>query len=715
MYVNQFMTRDVSTLSTNSSIKDALLVFLDKRIDIACVTDNQKLLGIVTKYSIYRALLNNLSLNSTITTSMIKSVVTINESASLYVARDTMLDANVSHAVILNNQQEVTGIMSKSNIIEGITSEVSIGVNRLQSLLENLQDAVILVDPDLNLTLLNNAAKDMFNFENIDLHQPIQNLFPQFIRPLRNTLINDKIIEAQRINLAEKTVIASFIPVKRLEKTEGAMVVFRDVTAYESIANELESTKILKETLNSAIELAYDGVVITDKFGKITMANQGFIQLYKFENTDDLIGNAISSIAPEIPADKSLVHFESIKAELIEINEQTCILTQTPIFQNDEMIGMISKIMFQQLDVWKSLFSRMSELENELTYYREEMNNLTDEHDYFESLISVSKKMNLLKKEASIGAKSQANILITGESGTGKGLIAEAIHEASNQKGKFLTVNCAAIPSELLESEFFGYEEGAFTGAKIGGKKGKFELAEGGTLFLDEIGDMPLTLQVKLLRVLQDKQFERVGGSETIHSDVRIITATNQKLFQLVKDDLFREDLYYRINVIQIHMPALRERLEDIPVLCDYFIQKFNRVMNKKIEGISDKALEYLKAFHWPGNIRQLENILERACIYADTDIIKVSNLPDSILLHSTELETLENNIEKKQTITDRKELIDDTEKMIIIDALRSASGNKSNAAKLLNISRSTLYQRIKKYEIKEVSVFKDINEFHNS
>ncbi len=361
------MTRDVSMLSTNSTVQDALQVFLDKRIDIACVTDDLRLIGIVTKYSIYRELLNKLSLTSTITTSMIKDVITINENASLYLARDTMIDAKISHAVILNNQQEVTGIMSKSNIIEGITSEVSIGVDRLESLLENLQDAVILVDLDLNLTLLNNAAKDIFNFDNLELHQPIQDLFPQFTRPLRNTLINDQIIEAQRINLARNTVIASFIPVKRLEKTEGAMVVFRDVTAYESIANELESTKRLKETLNSAIELAYDGVVITDKSGTITMANQGFVELYNFEKIDDLIGNSISDIAPEIPADKSLVLFESIKAEMIQINEQTCVLTQTPIFQDEEMIGMISKVMFQQLDVWKGLFSRMSELENELT------------------------------------------------------------------------------------------------------------------------------------------------------------------------------------------------------------------------------------------------------------------------------------------------------------------------------------------------------------
>ncbi len=710
MYVNQFMTRDVTMLSTNSTIQDALQFFLDKRIDIACVTDSLQLIGIVTKYSIYRALLNKYSLDSTVTTSMIKNVITINESASLYLARDIMIDAKISHAVILNDNKEVTGIMSKSNIIEGITSEVNIVVDRLHLLLENLQDAVILVDLDLNLTLLNNAARAIFHFDSKNLHQPIKDIFPQFIKPLQKTLVNDDIIEAKRINLIKKTVIASFIPVKKLQITEGAMVVFRDVTAYESIANELETTKRLKETLNSAIELAYDGVVITNKTGNITMANNGFLELYQLNKIDEVMHQPISTIAPEIPANKSLILFESIKAEMIEINEQTCILTQTPIFQDGEVIGMISKIMFQQLDVWKGLFHRMSELENELTYYREELNNYTDEQDYFDNIISVSPKMNLLKKEASIGAKSQANVLITGESGTGKGLIAEGIHKASEQQGKFLIVNCAAIPSELLESEFFGYEEGAFTGAIKGGKKGKFELAEGGTLFLDEIGDMPLTLQVKLLRVLQDKKFERVGGSKTIHANVRVITATNKKIFQLVKDGLFREDLYYRINVIQIHMPALRDRPEDIPALCNFFIQRFNRSMNKNITGISDKAIKILEAFTWPGNIRQLENILERACIYSDTNIIKESNLPDGIIIQTHQNNFKITTNENKQTITNHKDLINESEKMIIIDALRSSSGNKTDTAKLLNISRSTLYQRIKKYNIKEVSIFGDTN-----
>src|SRR3954470_24174773 len=228
-------------------------------------------------------------------------------------------------------------------------------------------------------------------------------------------------------------------------------------------------------------------------------------------------------------------------------------------------------------------------------------------------------------------ANTPSTVLITGESGTGKELIARALHEnSSRQAGPFIKINCAAIPKTLMESELFGYEKGAFTGA-VGAKPGRFELAHGGTLFLDEIGEIPVEMQVKLLRVLQESEFERVGGIRTIKVDVRLVTATNRDLHAEVAAGAFREDLYYRLNVVPIHLPPLRERREDIPLLVGHFIAKFNERLKKQITGIDAEAVERLTGYHWPGNIRELENVIERTMLFGEGPEIAVSDLPPEI------------------------------------------------------------------------------------
>src|SRR6185369_14559234 len=228
-------------------------------------------------------------------------------------------------------------------------------------------------------------------------------------------------------------------------------------------------------------------------------------------------------------------------------------------------------------------------------------------------------------------ADTPSTVLISGESGTGKELIARALHENSTRHaGPFIKINCAAIPKTLMESELFGYEKGAFTGA-VGAKPGRFELAHGGTLFLDEIGEIPVEMQVKLLRVLQESEFERVGGIKTIKVDVRLVTATNRDLLQEIAAGAFREDLFYRLNVVPIHIPPLRERREDIPLLADHFIAKFNDRLKKQIASIAPEAVERLVSYHWPGNIRELENLMERTMLFCEAPAIRVSDLPPEI------------------------------------------------------------------------------------
>lgn len=289
-----------------------------------------------------------------------------------------------------------------------------------------------------------------------------------------------------------------------------------------------------------------------------------------------------------------------------------------------------------------------------------------------------------------------STILITGESGTGKELFAHAIHhESLRKKGPFIAVNCGAIPENLLESELFGYEEGAFTGARRSGKPGKFELANGGTLFLDEIGDMPLHLQVKLLRVLQEYTIERVGGIKPLIIDVRIIAATNRNLEEMIKDNQFRNDLYYRLSVIPFHIPPLRERMEDLELLVHCFIQKYNLILGKNIKGYKKDALARMVEYSWPGNVRELENAIEYSANVCPDSLIDASYLPDRIIKHTTALSPLKPQ-ESVRSIAD-------LEKNAIVEALKrygTSNHAKENIARYLGMSRSTLYRKIKEMGI---------------
>jgi DNA-binding NtrC family response regulator len=335
-------------------------------------------------------------------------------------------------------------------------------------------------------------------------------------------------------------------------------------------------------------------------------------------------------------------------------------------------------------------------LEKEVKYLRKEI----DKGFSIGNIIGKSKVMENIFKVVRQIADSKSTVLIMGESGTGKELISRAIHYNSNRKNfPFVTINCAAIPETLIESELFGHERGAFTNA-IEKKLGRFEIAQHGTLFLDEIGELSLSTQAKILRFLEEKEFNRVGGSKTIKVDVRLITATNRDLNQLLKKGEFREDLYYRINVVPIVIPPLRERKEDIPMLLENFIKKFNAENNKNIKGISKEALELMMNYDWPGNVRELENLIERIIALTSNEYIQHNDLPFSLI-----------NIPKinglKESVLNGKvsflEAEEEFEKGIILDALKRANYVQSHAAEMLRISR-----RILKYKMEKLGINQD-------
>lgn len=327
-----------------------------------------------------------------------------------------------------------------------------------------------------------------------------------------------------------------------------------------------------------------------------------------------------------------------------------------------------------------------------LSYYQQELTRTRDSQYTFDNLIGRGERIKWLKREAQVAARTNSTILISGESGTGKELLAHAIHCASpRSNAPFIKVNCAAVPEHLLESELFGYEEGSFTGAKKGGKLGKFELADGGTIFLDEIGDMPLAMQAKLLRVLQEREVEKIGSTEVVRVDVRVIAATNKDLEQMVKDKEFREDLYYRLNVIDLHLPSLRDRREDIPLLIEHFLKTLGTELGRKIKGITPQAENLLVQYDWPGNIRELRNSLERAIALSMNDVLDVEDFKG----------LSGNDVPVRPTapvkpVGTLAEAVEQAERETIKNALSYTNYNKVATARVLGVHRSLLYRKLK-------------------
>lgn len=436
----------------------------------------------------------------------------------------------------------------------------------------------------------------------------------------------------------------------------------------------------------------YVAIVVVDKNGYITIMNQTFLNLLGITEAQ-VIGQYILDILPTSKLPEVLKTGRIDKADIWAINGRDTVVTRLPIVEDGEIVGAIGQSLLLDISGVRTLMKRMQESERELNLYKEEIRQSYKAKWRFEDLIGVDDEFAATKSMAFQLSKTTSSILITGESGTGKELFAHAIHNASNRNlAPFVRINCAALPENLLESELFGYEEGAFTGAKKGGKPGKFELAHGGTIFLDEIGDMPLTMQTKLLSVLQERSLERLGGTNPITVNVRVIAATNRNLEKMVANHEFRQDLYYRLNVVRLNIPPLRRRTADIPVLVHELMRRINHQLNTDISKISYKALELLQGYTWPGNVRELENILERALNLADMhhdDSLTIKHFPSLVE---------KAYFNDKQTLP---EAIENLEKKFISDALKKTGGNRIQTAKTLGIHTSALYRKLDKYQLK--------------
>ena len=493
-------------------------------------------------------------------------------------------------------------------------------------------------------------------------------------------ILNDQIIGI--IGLIAFTEEQKKILADKNKNMTGFVEKMADLLAAKADQQEiLENVEVSRDEMSTVLETAHEGIFALDQSGYVKHCNKRAATLFNMTKRE-LIGRHISKLMPGSPAIKVLEtgrgYTENEEIFKVDGGQHHFIVTVKPYSSGDEIEGIV--VSFRDIEEAQKLV---------YNFNTRTIKNTVDD------IIGTSEKIMVAKKQALITARGNSTVLITGESGTGKEMFAKAIHYASARgDNPFITVNCGAIPENLLESELFGYEKGAFTGANEKGKVGKFELADGGTIFLDEIGDMPLHLQVKILHVLQNMRFEKVGGSRSIIVDVRVIAATNKDLEKMIAEGTFREDLYYRLSVIPLSIPPLRERKADIRMLMYHFLKKYNTFMNRKIEGFSDEVEELYMNYDWPGNVRELENAVEYGTNMAFGKVIDIEDVPVRILKKEEEIVKFKN---MDKPLAEQVKLY---EKEIITKKLKHHNGIKDVVARELGLSRATLYRKLSELDI---------------
>ncbi len=535
------------------------------------------------------------------------------------------------------------------------------------------------------------------NIQGIITMKDISNLIKRNSKDIYNKFAKDIAVK-EVISISEESNLLRCRDIM-LENNIGRLIVIKEgkvvgVVRQEHIRDFYymkieEISKIIK----SAIDYIHEAVCIIDNKGTVIVWNTNAEKLYNLPK-EKILGEPLYKFFPNAIDIEVLKTMKTVENRYHEPRKGThIVISAAPIILDNKLMGVISTD--KDVSEMREISDKLKEATKQVDFLKKELEKISNRES--SAIIGKSKIIQQKIEIAELAAKSNAPILILGESGTGKEIFAKYIHKASGLKGEFVPVNCSAVPKELFESEFFGYEEGAFTGARKSGKAGYFELANNGSLFLDEIGDLPMDMQSKLLRVLQEKTVRRLGSEQDIEVNVRIISATNRDLEELVRKNKFRMDLYYRLNVIKIELPPLRERKEDIILFIKSFLEELNEEYDKNIKGIETAAVNVLSTYKWKGNVRELRNVIEQMVVLCRDDIITKDMIPEYIISEAekgTEIDKF-----KKENIGLR-EMLFNYEKLLINKALEDSKGNITEAAKILKIPRSTLHYKIDNYGV---------------
>jgi len=686
MKVHEIMSGEPLIFKENDSLKCAVNMFARFGIDSAPVVDERGYLkGLFTKSELLQAINRGEMMERLVAEFMHGANHSVYEDQRA----EELIKLPEEKFTVVNKEQRLVGMITKTDILKAYVTKLKYVSNSLQALLESTTSAIIAIDKEQRLTFINKNAEKLLEVRGSEvLRQPIRQFLPQ------STLPEILKTGAKQVGLSivinNRRLVTNRSPIIQDNQIAGAVAVFQDITEYQTLIDELANERHLREVLNTVLEIAYDGIIVTDNEGYITMMSNTYKRFLGVED-QDVLGRHCTDVV-----ENSRMHIVAKTgkpeiAEMQSIKGKHMIASRLPIIRDGKVVGVVGKVLFRDVSELNALVRKVSKMERELAFYKGELHKANRAKYRFAEIIGISEAMFRIKELARKAAECSSNVLILGESGTGKELFAHAIHMGSERSAyPLIKINCAAIPNDLLEAELFGYADGAFTGAKKGGKAGKFELAQGGTVFLDEIGDMPLQMQAKLLRVLQEREIEPIGSGQCKEIDVRIIAATNQHLEQLVKEGRFREDLYHRLNVFTFTIPPLRVRPEDIKDTVVHLLDKIRRQMNKPGTIISPRAMSYLESYHWPGNVRELYNVLERAVSLVETgQTVLPAHLPPRVTGHVP-----------YQMAVSLQETVEKAEREAIVNALKAAGGNRTKTCAMLNVSRSTLYERLNKYGI---------------
>jgi transcriptional regulator with PAS, ATPase and Fis domain len=581
----------------------------------------------------------------------------------------------------------------KENILESIFSKKETN-NIVRILSESLNKSVFIINKDSKVVYINTKAKKYFkilNYTNDEIEK-FFNIRKDYIQ----SCLEGKAFSSIKVIVEENVFYMDIAPLTLNSEIVGGLIVINE--KYDSKA--FESTFQVLNNINKEIELFYamyyDEIMVTDDKGKIISVNNPVCEEYYNLNEMHLINTNVKELENKGIFKPSITLKVIKEKKLISILQKTqtgkvLMVYGLPVFDSSFKLSKVFSTSKDLTEIY-TLKEKLSKTEKLMEKYYLKLKEIKNEQNLFENVIYKSSQMrnliDLIKRISMV----DSHIILNGESGVGKTLFAKIIHKLSNrQNQEFVSINCGAIPENLLESELFGYEKGAFTGAKNEGKIGYIELANNGTLFLDEISELPLQMQVKLLKVLDEKSFTRVGNIKPIKSDFRLIAATNKDLEKLTKENKFREDLFYRLNVIQINIPPLRERKDDIPLLVNFFIEKYNKKYNTN-KKLDSKVFDVFLEYKWPGNVRELENIIERLVVTIDKDLIEKSDLPS--FFSNQDYQTVQID-----QILPLKKSLDNLEKQLL-RKVYEIHKNTYKVAEVLGISQSSAVRKLKKYKI---------------
>lgn len=690
--INNIKTKKITTLNTDSSLNQALKLFEDPDTNVIPILNiSGQVVGVVERNMLLKKIEEvGAQEANKIREFMETEFLCVNDNWSV----SDILNAYLrwkKYMIYINSEGAPAAIIDEDDLIYLAVYSINHIYEEFSLVINSAYSGIVAIDEKGIIRIFNRAAERILGKSaNNVIGKNILSVVPN--TRLLDVIKTGKAEINQKFFYENKVLITNRTPIIRSGKVVGAVAVFQDITDLEKLMEELGSTKRYLSTLQTILDTSFYGIAVVNRDGIITMVNRATEEFLGMDRSE-MIGKHVTEV---IENTRLHIVAKTGKPEVgwvQRLKGRDIIAERIPIIEDGQVVGAIGKIIFKDISELEALMKQVELLENKVAYYEKELDAVSSVKYSFSSIIGKSSQIQELKKLALKYSRTDANILISGESGTGKDLFARAIHNASPRCGnKFIHVNCAAIPRELLESELFGYEKGAFTGALKEGKPGKFELASGGTIFLDEIGDMPLEMQAKLLKVIETKEVERVGSTKSIKVDIRIISATNKDLRRLIEEGKFREDLFYRLNVVSLNIPPLRERKDDIDVLIDHFLKEICEKYGRSPISIDEKVRDVFIKYHWPGNVRELMNVIERMVISTDKKTLTLEDVPGYIRNDLTE--------EKEEKLAGLSEAIAEAEKRTIITALRAVKGNRVKAAKLLGIPRSTLYAKLKKYNI---------------